>query len=377
MTETSFVKDIFDIIKSMVLAGKVIDQYEAGLRLGFGVVMTKRLGDRTIKLRERILTEIYDDNMLDVSVKKNQLEKILTVERAVMIEKGKLLKDKPGVEKKPYKSGRASFKTYWPFYKPDYGRDFKKTWFTGRASHIDRYSKVLPAGLWFLVPEFWFGLMRVATMPINIQTMEIEKMNVPVSDEDPSKGSILVGANLTYIVLDVEKAYLAPLQYKSYLHTQARMHMSEVLRNYSYAFWRSSSKVSADFAKEIDKNLASGLVKGLFKESDGVWTHNENIVSSTPKKSIDDLLDKKEFYKSSSDQTNGDLYRSNSLILSVQMKRTLNYEMKNYGIMIPSFGLIETVPTIPSRLVHSGYVVPSELSISSTVQNREADKEFD
>ncbi|MGV8140917.1 MAG: hypothetical protein ACP5NW_00585, partial [Candidatus Woesearchaeota archaeon] len=184
MADTSFVKDLFDIVKSMVLAVKVIDQYEGGLRLRGGVVRSKRLSNDTIQLRERILTEIYDTNMLDITIKKNQLESILEDERTEMMKKGKLRKDKPGVIKKPHEIGRSDLlHTYNPFFRPDYeSKKFKKTGFFGEASHVDRYTKVLPAGTWWLIPEFWFGYMRVATLPINIQTMEIENMNVPTTD---------------------------------------------------------------------------------------------------------------------------------------------------------------------------------------------------
>jgi len=385
MADTSFVKDAFDILKSMILAVKVIDQYEGGLRLAHGVVRPKRLNDKKIRLREKIITDIYENNMLDLSYKKNQIETILAAEREEMIKKGKLREDKKGVVKKPYEVGRHMWgHTYNPFAKkPDYGEKFRMTGLTGffgLPSHVDRYSNVLPAGSWWLVPEFWFGIMRVASLPINIQTMEIERMNVPVKDEDPQKGSISIGARLNYIILDVEKAYFGPFQYANYLHTVASIHLSEIAKNRTYEFWNGSSKVTLEFAKEIDKNIASGLIQNLFYQtSDDVWTHRENLVKSATRKSIDDLIDSrlsKELYQSADSQTDGYLMRSNTSILSAQLKTALNFEMKNYGILIPTFGIIGGAPAKQIKLEHSGNVVPSDMNITQAVETREAGREY-
>jgi hypothetical protein len=381
MPDTSFVKDLFDILKSMILAVKVVDQYEGGLRFKGGVLRSKRLSDSNIRLREKILNDVYDTNMLDISIKKNQLESILADEREEMIKKGKLLKDKPGVVKKPHEVGRSDlFHTYNPSRRPNYDpKKFRKTGLFGKASHIDRYTNVLPAGTWWLIPEFWFGYMRVATLPINTQTMEVENITIPTTDEDSSKRSVSIGVNLTYIILDVEKAYLGPYQYASYLHTMAKIHLSELARNHPYSFWNGSSKVTPDFAKEIDKNVASDLIKSLFNKSegeDGVWSYKESLVKSATRKSIDDLIKRsKEFYQVADDKTDVPLYRSNTSIISTKLKTALNFEMRNYGILVPTVQVIEGALTTQHRLLHTGNVVPEYMNISQAVENKKAGEE--
>jgi hypothetical protein len=457
MPDTSFVKDLFDILKSMVLAMKVVDQYEAGLRFRGGVLRTKRLRDSNIQLRERILSNIYDTNMLDIPYDKNQLEGILIKERTEMIEKGKLREDKVYVEKKPYEAGRRRwFYTNNPFYRPDYGLDFKKSFFSGKArhvdrhnktllekddlekilsseravmiekgklledkvhvakkpyeigrhrwfhtnnpffrpdynpeefkktrffgkaSHIDRYTNVLPAGTWWLVPEFWFGYMRVATLPINIQTMEIENINIPTTDEDPLKDSVSIGLNFTYIILDAEKTYLGTHQYSNYLHTIARMHLSELSRGHGYDFWKGSSQVSPELAEAIDKNVASGLIKDHFNASnEGIWSYRGGLVKSDYKKSVDDLTkESKEVYKPSNTQDGTPIYRSNTSIISIQIMTALNMEMSNYGIFIPTTQVLEGALAKQFRLLHSGNVVPSDMNISQAVENHEAGRDY-
>ncbi|MGV8141389.1 MAG: hypothetical protein ACP5NW_03030, partial [Candidatus Woesearchaeota archaeon] len=243
---------------------------------------------------------------------------------------------------------------------------------------VDRYTKVLPAGTWWLIPEFWFGYMRVATLPINIQTMEIENMNVPTTDNESSKGSISLGLNLSYVILDVEKAYLGPHQYPSYIHTMARGYLSELSRGHSYDFWKEDSKVSPDLAEVIDKNFAPSLVKGLFNESGGLWSQkHERLVKSAYKKGIDDLAkESKNLYKAPDAQDGKPLYRSNTSIISLQIKTALNFELSNYGIFVPTVAVLEGAPAKQLRLLHHGNVIPSDMNISQAVENREAGREY-
>jgi hypothetical protein len=300
-----------------------------------------------------------------------------------MIKKGKLREDKPFVVKKSYEVGRHRwFHTNNPFFRPDYDpKEFKKTWFTGKASHVDRYAKALPAGTWWLIPEFWFNYMRVATMPINLQTMELGNITVPTTDKDSSKDSVSLGLNYSFIILDVEKAYLGTHNYPSYVRNTAMMHFSELARGHSYDFWKGDSKVSPELAEAIDKNVASGLVKSLFKESDdGVWSVHGKLVKSAYKKSIDDLAkESKSSYKapeSADTQARASLYRSNTSIISIMIKTALNFEFSNYGIFMPSAQVLEGATVNQMRLLHHGNVVPSEMNISQSVENREAGRDY-
>ena len=345
-----FFKDLFEQIQSLVEAVKVVDPYEGGIRICRGVIMEKKLPNRKIVLREKTLTEVYETNMLDAGLPTHKREK------------------------------NKLFKTLNPFVRPEYGADFRKDFF-GRAVHKDRYTEVLPPGAWFLIPERYFGIMRIAALPINVQTMDIKELDVNVSDYDPNIGAIVVDAVLTYLVIDVKKAYVNATQYNDLIHTKAEKCLAEIAKNNNYNFWKGNCEVSSDLAKVIDKNNAVGLIQGMFKQDNvradekdiKVWSHNEKVVPYNPKKkakNIDDLLDLKKIYE-------GPIQiRSNTNLLALQLREVLNYELtKNYGILITSVGIKEGVPTKPKRMLHSG--IPSEISVINTNEKQTTNSDYE
>jgi len=151
--------DLFKVLQSFFEGVKVVNPNQGAVRLLRGVPLEKRLRNSKVRLREEMLNDIYEKNMIEDNLDKYKLETILTKEREEMIQNGKLKPDKEGVAKKPWEKGRTSLlKTWNPFYRPDYSDGFRKSrW--GQASHNDRYTKILPPGAWTLIPERYFGIM--------------------------------------------------------------------------------------------------------------------------------------------------------------------------------------------------------------------------
>lgn len=119
---------------------------------------------------------------------------------------------------------------YLPFVKVKVPEKYKRSFWTGRLLHPNRFSKILDPGLYFFIPI----IEEIVKDSQQEQVLNLESISIPTTESK----TITVSANIRFYVHDYFKAYTAVHDFRKSLKDHSLSILSECSIGKSYEDWK-------------------------------------------------------------------------------------------------------------------------------------------